>query len=150
MDPSSIVRLFTGFYLLAPILALLLGLQGMFFPSEYDIFYALGFIWLIKTFAEDVWGAYTDVMMFPFRFLKGFFPESWDKPIGDSPVNDDEIPDFLYDDIEPPQTEKQKQDELEKLSNMSPSMKKDYLLKKEIKKEHYKKLFKSFDFKKKY
>lgn len=149
MDPSSVVRLFTGFYLLSPILALLLILQGMFFPSEYDIFYALVFIWLIKSLFEDAWVAYTDVMMFPFRFLKGFFPESWDRPIGGSPVNDDEL-DVLYDDIEYPQTEKEKQDELENLSNMSPSMKKDYLLKKEIKNESYKKLLKEMHLDEKY
>ena len=64
-------------------------------------------------------------------------------------MNDDEL-DVLYDDIEYPQTEKEKQDELENLSNMSPSMKKDYLLKKEIKNESYKKLLKEMHLDEKY
>jgi len=42
--------------------------------------------------------------MFPFRYLKGFFPKSWDKPIGEKelgpyPFKEGELEEILYNKI---------------------------------------------------
>ena len=47
MDPKSIIRLFSGIYVAIPFLLV----QDLIFPSEYGIFYVIGFMLLLKTFA---------------------------------------------------------------------------------------------------